>query len=258
MKLLDQLQEEDFAVLRKPLESGRQGPNNLGAILLLAACLQVLTFIVTYVVVADQSYYPFKKYIFSIHLIITIVLIIFSIMYSFSKIYKKREKTQYLVTILVSQNLFGVFAYLFTIFILGSVDTTTASMLTATIVTLILGILIFVFTCVRFYKLLRAGHYKEGSKKGEIRARFEKKSFMPLAIFGGLGAVYLIQFLSKNFYFIHIDYIFIGILCLAIFYTMLFVLPEQLVILYCKKRFESFNFDKDGNLKPMGSEREDD
>ncbi|WP_283159469.1 hypothetical protein [Virgibacillus pantothenticus] len=44
----------------------------------------------------------------------------------------------------MSQNLFGVFAYLFTIFILGSVDTTTESMLMATIVTLILGILIFV------------------------------------------------------------------------------------------------------------------
>ncbi|MEB5454496.1 hypothetical protein [Virgibacillus pantothenticus] len=70
-ELLDQLQEEDFAVLRKPLESGRQGPNNLGSKLLLAAFLQTLTFFVTYVVVADQSYYPFKKYIFIIHLIIT-------------------------------------------------------------------------------------------------------------------------------------------------------------------------------------------
>ncbi|WP_280528738.1 hypothetical protein [Virgibacillus pantothenticus] len=38
---------------------------------------------------------------------------------------------------------------------------------------------------------------------------------------------------------------------------MLFVLPEQLVILYCKYRFESFNFDKDGNLKPMGTKRKD-
>ncbi|MEB5450443.1 hypothetical protein U8M18_01455 [Virgibacillus pantothenticus] len=162
-----------------------------------------------------------------------------------------------MVIILVSQNLFGVFAYLFTIFILGSVDTTTQSMLMATIVTLILGILIFVFTCVRFYKLLREGHYREGSKKGVMRARFEKKSYMSLVIFGGVRAVYLIQFLSKNFYSIPIDFIFVGILCLAIFYTMLFVLPEQLVILYCKYRFESFNFDKDGNLKPMGTKRKD-
>lgn len=39
-----------------------------------------------------------------------------------------------------------------------------------------------------------------------------------------------------------------------LFFTMLFILPEQLVILYCKYRFESFNFDKDGQLIPMINE----
>ena len=34
----------------------------------------------------------------------------------------------------------------------------------------------------------------------------------------------------------------------VIYYFCIFVLPEQLVLLYCKFRFESFNFDKDGNL----------
>jgi len=41
-------------------------------------------------------------------------------------------------------------------------------------------------------------------------------------------------------------FIVIGI---GLFWVMLFVLPEQLVILYCKIRFQRFNFNERGFLK---------
>ena len=42
-------------------------------------------------------------------------------------------------------------------------------------------------------------------------------------------------------------------LAFLLYFMMMFVLPEQLVILYCKFRFKSFNFDPDGNLYPASS-----
>ncbi|SIS60365.1 hypothetical protein SAMN05421787_101689 [Virgibacillus pantothenticus] len=69
--------------------------------------------------------------------------------------------------------------------------------------------------------------------------------------------VFVIQHIIRNVIFFDLNLIIIVVVGIGVFYTMLFVLPEQLVILYCKYRFESFNFDKDGNLKPMGTKRKD-
>ncbi|WP_232231248.1 MULTISPECIES: hypothetical protein [unclassified Virgibacillus] len=185
LKLLDQLQEEGFAVLRGPFESGRQSPNSLGGMLTFSILLQLLMFVLTYVVAADSTYFPYADIVFVIHSMVTATLILLSIIYSFPKVYMSRQKTQYFIVILVSQNLFGLFSFTGALFFLGK-ELSINSLLLLTITTLIFGILIVI-----------------------------------------------------------------------IFYTMLFVLPEQLVILYCKYRFESFNFDKDGNLKPMGTKRKD-
>ncbi|GIP62324.1 hypothetical protein J32TS6_08790 [Virgibacillus pantothenticus] len=70
--------------------------------------------------------------------------------------------------------------------------------------------------------------------------------------------VYIIQYIYRISYTLDINTMVLLIIGSFLFFTMLFVLPEQLVILYCKYRFESFNFDKDGNLKPMGTKRKDD
>ncbi|ASN06075.1 hypothetical protein [Virgibacillus necropolis] len=237
MKLLDELRENDFAVLKGSLESGRQSPNSLGGMLILATFLQSLMFFLTYVVVADKSDYPFQEYMFIAHLILTIIIILLSIIYAFPTVYKRKERSQYLINIIVSQNLFGIFPYLFPLFIVGRGNATEKSLLTLTFVTLIIGVIIFIATCIRFNILLQKGHYRKGSKKDEVRGRFETKSYIPLAIIGGVGVVYLIQYMARKFYIVPIDFILIAILCIVIFYAMLFVLPEQLVILYCKSRF---------------------
>jgi len=72
-----------------------------------------------------------------------------------------------------------------------------------------------------------------------------------------VGIVYMIQFLIRNIYFIDIETIILSTMGPLLIFAMLFVIPEQLVILYCKYRFDSFNFNKKGNLKPIGSGRKD-
>ncbi|WP_080874123.1 hypothetical protein [Oceanobacillus timonensis] len=254
---LNKLTEKDFAVLRAPFESRRQSPHSFGSIFILSIFLQSLMFFLAYVVVADKSNYPLQKEMFTIHLIITVIIILISIVYAIPAVYMKKQKSQYVISVIISQNLFGAFPYVFTLFIAGRSNSTENSLMIMTLVTFVIGLFIFVFTCVRFYNLLQKGNYRKDSRKDKLRGRFETQSYLPFAIIGGVGIVYIIQYIARNFYFLQLDLILIAIICLTIFYTMLFVLPEQLVILYCKYRFDSFNYDEDGNLKPMGMDRKE-
>jgi|SRR5690625_51261 len=252
---LNKLDEQDFAVLRGPLESGRQGPKSLGGILILSVFLQILLFFLTYVVAADNTKFPFKDILFYIHLVGTAILILFSILYSIPFLYNKRQKTQYLISILVSQN-FGMMFFISSLFLIGSdrLFTIEQSRLIQTVFIMFgLGILIFIVTFIRFYKLLSKGEYRLGSKKAQLRTRFEAKSLVPFAIIAGTGISLLLQYIFKNMISFDGNTMMLILLGPLLFYTMLFVLPEQLVILYCKTRFDSFNFDNDGNLNPFSS-----
>ncbi|GIO23656.1 hypothetical protein [Oceanobacillus sp. J11TS1] len=252
--LLSKLEEKDFQVLRGPLESGRQSPKLNGVMLLFAIPLEILTFFLAHAALMWNSSHPYKEQIFYIHLIVEIIIIFLSIIYAIPAVYKRNEKLQYLMIIIVSQNLFGITAYLFTLYIVGKSNASEGSLLMFTFITLLLGIFVFIGTCVRFNILLKKGQYRKGSKKDELRGYFEKNSFVSLGVFGGLGALYIIQYIGRNFDGLSLDSIFIAILCMGIFYTMIFVLPEQLVILYCKYRFDSLNFEQNGRIKPFRDE----
>ncbi len=248
--MLNKLNVEDFEVLKKTLESGRQSPKTLGDTLLLTVVLQFLMFYVTYFISAESTIYPNVGRIQSIHLYVTAVLVLLSIIFSFPSIYKKMEKTQYLISVIVSQNLFGVFLYLCALFLVGEADgITEKSLLNFTYITFLFGVLIFIVTSIRFYILLKKGKYRKGSAGDELRAKFETKSYLPAVIIGSLGLVFILQYLFSRFQNGDIGMIFYIVLPFLIFYTMLFVLPEQLVILYCKFRFKSFNFNKRGYLE---------
>ena|SRR5690625_2130530 len=253
--MLSKLSEEDFSVLRGSFESGRQSPNSFGGILILSVFLQGLMFFLVYVVAADRSIYPYKEIMFSIHLGITIILVLLSVIYAIPSVYMKHQRMQYFLSIVVSQNLFGLFSYIMPLFFLGKVrDITKDSLLTFTVITLLFGLLFFIATLIRFFVLLRKGEYRTGSKRDELRSKVEKKSYFPIAVVGGTGLVFVIQYLIRTVNF-DIETTFMVILGIVLFYAMLFVLPEQLVILYCKHRFESFNYDQKGNLKPLGTRK---
>ncbi|GEN32478.1 hypothetical protein CQU01_27160 [Cerasibacillus quisquiliarum] len=253
---LNKLDEKDFAVLRGPLESGRQSPKSIGRILILSVFLQTLLFFLTYVVAADHTKFPFKDILFYLHLVGTAILILFSILYSIPFLYKKKQKTQYLISILVSQN-FGLFFVISSLFLIGSdriFIINEGSLVKLTIIMLLLGFLLLIVTRIRFSILLSKGEYRLGSKKAQLRTRFEAKSLLPIAIIAGTGISLLLQYIFKNMISFDGHIMMIILLGPLLFYTMLFVLPEQLVILYCKTRFDSFNFDHDGNLNPFSSE----
>ncbi|WP_106496025.1 hypothetical protein [Lentibacillus sp. Marseille-P4043] len=249
------LPEESFAALRGPFESGRQKPKSLAFTLLLFVFIQPLMFFLTYVVAADGTIYPNKDMIMNIHLWITAALVLLSIIFAIPVIYNKGQIAQYLLIILTSQNTGATFLYISSLFLLGSdrlgIDATKDSLLNFMYVTLIIGLLVFIVTWIRFYVLLQRGHYREGSKKDNLRKKFEAKSYLPMAIIVGTGVVYVIQYVARNSYMIDINVMVVVIIGPLLFFAMLFVLPEQIVILYCKYRFESFNFNKDGNLKPI-------
>ncbi|MEK5067108.1 ABC transporter ATPase [Sporosarcina sp. FSL K6-1508] len=247
--MLKNLTIEDVAVLREPLVSGRQSPNALAGALVLGAFMQSLIYYLEYTVLGSVTNFPYKDQILAVHFWITTVLVILSVIYAIPLIYRKSQKTQYLLTILVSQNFFAVSSYIIGLFLLGeNQEVSESSLLTFTMVTLCLGALLFIVTVIRFSILLRKGMYRKGSKRDELRAKFEKKTYIPAVIIGSTALLFIIQFAVRTYNLADLEDAMIAILSFAVFYTMIFVLPEQLVILYCKFRFKSFNFDKRGYL----------
>jgi hypothetical protein len=259
--MFKKLSAEDFAALRGPFESGRQSPSSLGGMLFLSVFLQGLMYALEYFVAADASIYPNKGKILMIHFWITLILAILSIIYSIPAIYKRSQKIQYLVVILMSQNLGGVTIYLMVLFFLGSknigINLSKEELLNFTYITLLIAFLIFIVTFIRFYILLIKGHYRKGSKKEKQRENMEHliKSYLPVIIAGSVGLLFVIQFLFRNLNaglnVGNIETIFMLTLGICLFFGMLFVLPEQLVLLYCKYRFEGFNFYLSGDLKEL-------
>lgn len=250
--MLSKLTEQDFEVLRGPLESGRQRPAALAGVLVLCAFLQALLFALEYFVAGGSTAYPYKDEILAVHLWFTAGLIGLSLFYAIPAIYSKSGRIQYLLSIVVSQNLFSPCLFISALFLIGKEgdghEATAESLLTFTYIILAIGFLAFVATSIRFYGLLKKGEYRKGSSKDALRAKFEAKSYIPMASIAGLGLVFVIQYIARNSAIDDLNTTVIIVIGMSLFFVMLFVLPEQLVILYCKYRFKSFNFDERGNL----------
>ena len=251
------MKEEDFEVLRIPLESGRQGPTQLAIALILGAIFMPIIYALEYYVAAYDTIFPYKQNILEVHFWFTGVLVILSIVYAIPFIYRRSQRFQYLLTILVSQNLFTFPLFICALFFIGKegegMKATPESLLNFTYVLLFIGLLIFLITFVRFYILLRRGQYRKGSSKELLRIKYEKKSFLPTAILVGIGLVLVLQYIVRNSAIHDINMYGVVLIGITLFFVMLFILPEQLVILYCKMRFKSFNFNEHGYLNSSES-----
>ncbi|MBU9723488.1 MULTISPECIES: hypothetical protein [Bacillaceae] len=258
--MLGKLTEDDFSVLRKPLESKRQSPNTFAGIFILCLFLQALLLYIEFTL-GEESIFPYTNQVFMFHIIVSIILGFLSFIYSIPAIYLRSQRIQYLISILISQNMFGVSAFILAILLLGAdilveSQENVNTLMTFTYVTLIIGGIIFLLTCIRFYFMLINGEYRRNSQKDKFRRKLEKRSYVPIVIVGSTGLVLSMQYLIRNYGFMTFESVFIVALCLIIFFAMLFVLPEQLVILYCKYRFDSFNFDPNGrHLYPASDEQ---
>lgn len=72
--LMTKLPVEYYAVLRKPLESGRQSPNKLAEAFLLSVPIVWLLYLVTFSVAADSTNYPNVEKIRTTQFIMTVVV----------------------------------------------------------------------------------------------------------------------------------------------------------------------------------------
>ena len=255
--MVSKLKEEDFEVLRIPLESGRQGPSQLATALILGAIFMPMIYALEYYVAAYDTIFPYKQKILEVHFWLTSVLVLLSIVYAIPFIYRRSQRIQYLLTILVSQNLFTFPLFICALFFIGKkgegMKATPESLLNFTYILLFIGLLVFLLTFVRFYILLRKGQYRKGSNKEQLRTKVEKKSLLPTAILAGIGLVLVLQYIVRNSALQDINMYGVVLIGMALFFVMLFVLPEQLVILYCKIRFKSFNFNEHGYLNHLDS-----
>lgn len=244
--------EEDFEVLRGPIDSGRQSPANLAFVLILGIFLQALLFALEYFMAANSTIYPYKDEILTVHFWITIGIVVLSLIYAIPAVYRRSEKVQYLISIIVTQNMSSIPFLIMALFLIGKdgegMIATPDSLLSFTYIVLLIGFLVFVATFIRFYILLKNGHYRRGSKKGEMRGRFEKTSYLPSSIIVGLGIVFIIQYIVRNSAINDLNMIILIVGGILVFFVMLFILPEQLVILYCKFRYKNFNFKERGYI----------
>lgn len=110
--------------------------------------------------------------------------------------------------------------------------------------TLIVGLLIFVLSLTRLTISIMRGSYRTGSKNHQTRSKMENRSYIGIAIVSGLSIYYTLHYLIRSFRrvgFLLGEGLMI-LLGLLLYYAMLFILPEQLAILYCKAAYKSFNF----------------
>ncbi|MDE5415234.1 hypothetical protein [Alkalihalobacterium chitinilyticum] len=250
--------EKDFVVLRDPLKSGRQAPGSLAGAMMIGGFCQGLMVYFTHDIGRDSKL-PFTNYLVNIHLWVTVILIALTIVFLVPYIYINFQKTQYLISILVIQNLMTFSWYVLALLIIGAsipYDSRLENVMTYIYITLIVGILLFIVTCIRFYILLIKGKYREGSSRDQLRQKFEGRLNMSAIIAGSVGFGFIMQYVIRTLDFVNSGDVLIVAIGLLIFYTMIFILPEQLVILYCKYRFKSFNYRVSGKRLILNSLQE--
>lgn len=248
--MLNKYSEEDFKLFKEPLESGIQSPNSIGFALLISVFITSLLYYLTYNVAAASTIYPNIEKVQSIHFWITFIIVPLSLLYAIPAIFYRSQKIQYFLLILTSLNGVASFCYLCAVFLIGEgARSTEESLLIFTMITLSLGLLLLVATFIRLFILLRKGYYREGSGKDELREKFETKSSIPIAIIGSTILLFIIQYVVRKANLYDFHGVVVILILFTIFYTLILFLPQQLLILYCKFRFKSFNFDRKGFFK---------
>ncbi|MFC7363858.1 MULTISPECIES: hypothetical protein [Bhargavaea] len=151
-----------------------------------------------YYVFAYASDHPWKDQILSVHFWFTAILIALSMIYSLPVVYKRSEKVQYLVSIVVSQNLFGITFYICALLLIAEeTDASAESMITFTWISLTFGLIVFLLVFARFIRKIRRGDYRDGSRQAAMREKFEYKSYLHAATAAGLGIFFILQYVIR-------------------------------------------------------------
>ena len=249
------LREKDFEAIRNSALS-RQTPSNLaGAFIICIPLLWLMYFLVFYVAgdaTGDVTNYPLFSEMMLICFWFTVVLTVLMSVFTFRYFYMKFQKIQYILAIVLSHALFSVSVYLAALFIIGKSYRVSEDVLTKiTLISLSSMVLVVIVTIIRFIILLNKGAYRKGTAKDIQRAKFEGYSYVPAVVTASTSLVISLQMIISSYGFQGFREIIVIVIGFLVIHVMSFVLPEQLVILYCKYRFKSFNFDNRGELHLM-------
>ena len=258
-KKLHKLEEEDFAIFRASFESGRQTPKNLRKAIFILILMQVVIGIGVYAA-AGPSMRPeyYKATLLIVQYILTLILLIYSMIYTIPTIYMKRQHIQFLVASLSLFNFFGIFPYYGGLFMLvRTVEITERSFFNLALFILVTGVILFIIIIFRLQRLLQAGIFGRDSKKYNYEEVLKKDrailSKLPKVMIAGIGIMFTIQIVLLKSFDADTETIMIVLIGIALFYYAIIQFANATIVTYCKKRFASFNFDEDGNLYPLGS-----
>lgn len=253
-KKIKTLSEEDFAVLNGPLESGRQSPGALGVNLILVAVMitgMLILFNWIFAVSELEEGYSLVLTILIVVTVIGIILIMLSVIFSIKGVYETRQAAQYFIVILVTQYTFGLLLYLAGLFIIlhdlqhgyrGEVGVEELALFA--IASFSIGIFIFIFSFIRFVRLLKKGKFRKNTSRDKIRGQLEARTdeFKKTGIFGGIAMLGTATSIFQMFPVHDAESLLIVTIGITLFFVMLFILPEQLVSWYCIKKFNSFRY----------------
>ena len=186
-----------------------------------------------------------------------ITLIVFSLIYSVSKVYGKRQHIQYILANLNLLSILGILSFNLALLILKTETDTSENTLLIIMITGLFFLLFFLLTViVRLYRSLLRGAFRKDSDTHGYEKALEKDkeivSKLPESVVGLIGLILFVQYLFTNLTS-GIENIIIMTAMFLLPYVGLYSFSHTLITYYCKKRFTSFNFDEDGNLYPLGS-----
>jgi len=251
-KRLDKLSEEDFAVLKGPLESGRQSPESLAGNLLIAPFLIGVLLLIANMFVFVDRIEPAHPVVIILCLLydgMALILILLSLQFGVKKVYKNRQSTQYLIVILLSQFMFGGSGYWIGMYMIfdsqqfhHSIAVGNLKLVIFIISSLVVGVILFIFSFIRFLKKLEEGKFRKNTKRDKIRSQLEENTmnFEKFAIVFGVSFTLIITSLFTMLGVHDIEVLFVASIGVTLFYVMQFILPEQIVIWYCIRRFKSY------------------
>lgn len=258
-KKLNQLDESYFFVFRGPIDSGRQRPESLAGTLLFAPLLLIGLLVLANIFVFMDRIEPAHPGVIifcSILSVIGGIITLLSFIYSFKGVYETRQSTQYMITIWVSQFLFGHLLYWLALYIVFDgkqfhhyYNIDGHKMILFIVVTFLAGIGLFLYTFTRLVHKIVEGEFQQGTKRAQLRSRMEMNTdeLKRIGIQAGVGLsltfISLVKLLNVN----DLQIVFISSIGITLFFVMWIILPEQIVTWYCIKRFDRFKFKEDAD-----------
>lgn len=258
-KKLNQLDESYFFVFRGPIDSGRQRPESLAGTLLFAPLLLIGLLVLANIFVFMDRIEPAHPGVIIFCIILSVIggiITLLSFIYSFKGVYETRQSTQYMITIWVSQFLFGHLLYWLALYIVFDgkqfhhyYNIDGHKMILFIVVTFLAGIGLFLYTFTRLVHKIVEGEFQQGTKRAQLRSRMEMNTdeLKRIGIQAGVGLsltfISLVKLLNVN----DLQIVFISSIGITLFFVMWIILPEQIVTWYCIKRFDRFKFKEDAD-----------